>query len=245
MTAFSIVIPVHNEADNLLPLLKEINRAVTQHQDVEIICVDDCSTDNTAEVLHQTAQKMPHLQIIRLAECSGQSAGVLAGVQAARHPIIVTMDGDGQNDPADIDNLLRHFLAHGGSGNNRLVIGQRSRRQDSAWRKFSSKLANAVRNLCLGDSTPDSGCGIKVFHKEAFLELPRFNHMHRFLPILFRFQGGPVFSLSVNHRPRLNGQSHYGTLDRMTAGLLDLLGVLWLGKRTLAPKPQEIGSAHE
>ena len=224
MTDISIVIPIQNEALNLLPLLEETRSHLSVYPAAEIICVDDGSTDQTPEILQQAAGIFPELRIIRLDECSGQSPGLLAGIQAAGFPVIVTMDGDGQNDPADIPHLVGQLLAQKKLHPRPLMNGYRVRRQDSPWRTASSKMANIIRSRFLGDDTPDSGCGIKAFLREDFLISPRFNHMHRFLPALFRYSGGIVFSVTVNHRPHQHDHSHYGTMDRLTAGIVDLLG---------------------
>ncbi|WPD24322.1 MAG: glycosyltransferase [Candidatus Electrothrix scaldis] len=153
------------------------------------------------------------------------------GIKKAQASLIVTLDGDGQNDPGDIEKLVALYNEKRKNNPCCLINGYRSQRKDSGWRCFSSLFANAIRRLLLRDATPDSGCGIKAYAKETFLDLPPFNHMHRFLPALVRQQGGNVVSVEVKHRPRKSGKSHYGTLDRLFAGVIDLLGVLWLSKR--------------
>jgi dolichol-phosphate mannosyltransferase len=165
----------------------------------------------------------------------GQSAAIVTGVRAARGEWIATLDGDGQNDPADIPAMLQHAMADGGQGP-LLVAGHRTRRQDSWTKRLSSRLANRVRAALLHDATPDTGCGLKLFRREAFLEVPHFDHMHRYLPALFIRAGGRVVSVPVNHRPRVRGVSNYGTLDRLWVGLFDLVGVFWLQRRWRRPE---------
>lgn len=227
----TVVIPVHNEEANILPLLAEIRHHLDGKYAYEVIVVDDHSTDNTASVLRMSADGFAALRIIELKSRGGQSGAVLQGVLAARHQIIVTLDGDGQNDPADIDALVECYRQTSSRTPRCLIIGNRHRRRDSMWRKFTSKIANSVRGSILRDRTPDSGCGIKAFPRDFFLEFPEFDHMHRFLPALACQRGGTVVSLDVRHRPRKNGASHYGSLDRLIEGIIDLLGVVWLGHR--------------
>jgi dolichol-phosphate mannosyltransferase len=152
-------------------------------------------------------------------------------VKASRHDWIVTMDGDGQNDPADIPRLLQAAVRHPAPDRVQLVAGQRRRRADSWLRRFSSRVANATRSRLLGDRTPDTGCGLKLIRREAFLDLPYFDHVHRFLPALVQRQGGTVVLVEVNHRRRERGRSHYGIGNRLWVGIVDLLGVLWLKRR--------------
>jgi dolichol-phosphate mannosyltransferase len=231
----SVVIPVLNEENNVEPLLHELEEVLRDWQRVEVICVDDHSADGTLEVLRKRQVKYPWLRIVRHREQSGQSAAVRSGVQAARYPLIATLDGDGQNDPCDIAQLVTVYHREKRTTGPCLVIGRRLERRDAGWRRLSSLLANAVRRRLLGDDTPDSGCGIKVFSRADFLDLPSFNHMHRFVPALVHQRGGAVISVSVNHRSRTSGSSHYGTLDRLVAGIIDLAGVLWLARRAMPP----------
>jgi len=237
----SIVVPVHNEADNIVSLLDEIVIAMRPAEAYEIIYVDDGSNDQTAEVLKQALQSVKELRVIRHEHSCGQSTAIYTGVKAARYPYIATLDGDGQNDPADIP-ALYELLIHQQKdiSNLWMVAGWRNKRHDSAWRLFSSKVANAVRSGLLGDNTPDTGCGLKVFSRDKFLTLPYFDHMHRFLPALILRAGGQVISEPVNHRARSQGYSKYGTLDRLWAGLIDLLGVMWLKKRAKLAEAKEI-----
>ena len=237
----SIVIPVRNEADNIEPLLDEIVTAMNEAEAYEVIYVDDGSNDRTGLILSQALQRIVALRVIRHAFSCGQSTAVRTGVKAAKYPCIATLDGDGQNDPADIPRLYR-LLIERNNTNERLwmVAGWRNKRHDSAWKLFSSKFANTVRSALLGDNTPDTGCGLKVFFRDKFLELPYFDHMHRFLPALIIRAGGQVVSEPVNHRARTQGHSKYGTLDRLWAGITDLLGVMWLKRRSKLTKIEEI-----
>lgn len=228
----SIVVPVHNEADNISTLIAEIVKAMNGAEAYEIIYIDDGSNDDTAAVLKQELQRVEALRVIRHQRSCGQSAAVYTGVKVAKYPFIATLDGDGQNDPADIPRLYEILVQQRKSINNLwMIAGWRNKRHDSAWRLFSSKIANSVRSRLLGDNTPDTGCGLKVFLRDEFLSLPYFDHMHRFLPALILRAGGQVISEPVNHRAREHGHSKYGTLDRLWAGITDILGVMWLQKR--------------
>ncbi len=236
--AVSVVVPMLNEADNAVPLVAEIAQALAGRSDAEIVCVDDGSSDGTADQVKAAMRTTPGLRLVRHARRAGQSAAIVSGVHFARGAIVVTLDGDGQNDPADIPRLLDAWLAE--SERERLmIVGWRARRRDSAIKRLSSRIANAVRARVLGDATPDTGCGLKVFSRAAFLALPAFNHMHRFLPALMLRAGGRVRSVQVNHRPRRRGRSNYGTWDRLAAGLVDLVGVAWLGRRRLDAEARE------
>lgn len=231
----SIVVPVHNEADNIVSLIEEIVNAMRQAKAYEIIYVDDGSNDRTEAVLKQALRDFKALRVIRHQQSCGQSTAIHTGVKAANYPWIATLDGDGQNDPADIPRLYEVLTEEKAADNLWMVAGWRNKRYDSAWRLFSSKVANGVRSRLLGDNTPDTGCGLKVFSRDRFLELPYFDHMHRFLPALILRAGGHVMSEPVNHRSRTTGYSKYGTLDRLWAGLIDLAGVTWLQKRAKRP----------
>ncbi|MGZ8175425.1 MULTISPECIES: glycosyltransferase family 2 protein [Methylobacter] len=237
----SIVVPVYNEADNISALIAEIVRAMNQAEAYEIIYVDDGSNDETAAVLQQTQQSIKMLRVIHHQQSCGQSAAIYTGVKAASYPCIATLDGDGQNDPADIPRLYGVLMQQRKiSSNLWMIAGWRNKRHDSAWRLFSSKVANAVRSRLLGDNTPDTGCGLKVFLRDEFLGLPYFDHMHRFLPALILRAGGQVISEPVNHRGRVHGYSKYGTLDRLWVGIVDILGVIWLQKRAKLPEANEV-----
>ncbi|NKC29453.1 glycosyltransferase [Falsiroseomonas selenitidurans] len=232
----SIVIPMRNEGPNVLPLIAEIAAAMagTAH---EVVCVDDGSTDDTAQRLVEAAARHPVVVLRHRVSC-GQSAGVVSGVMAARAAWIATLDGDGQNDPADIPTLWARARAE--ASGDILVAGHRTKRRDSGVKRVTSRMANAVRARLLGDATPDTGCGLKVFPRALFLDLPRFDHMHRYLPALVLRAGGRVVSEPVNHRPRLRGQSNYGTLDRLAVSIADLLGVIWLQRRWKRPVAERV-----
>ena len=235
----SIVIPVCNEAENVAPLALEIQAALTATGPFEIIFVDDGSTDATVTAVESIrAARVPEIRLLRHARRCGQSSAVHTGVREARAEWIVTLDGDGQNDPADIPALLNALSARESSarekeidGELRLIMGNRTTRKDTWLRRLSSRVANAVRRRMLNDGTPDTGCGIKLFHRATFLELPRFNHMHRFLPALFQRAGSRVISVPVHHRPRTTGISKYGVRNRLFVGITDLFGVMWLIRR--------------
>ncbi|UFN51453.1 glycosyltransferase family 2 protein [Roseomonas sp. OT10] len=226
---------MRNEGPNVAPLVAEIAAALADVPH-EIVCVDDGSTDDTSARLRAAAAAGFAVRGLRHAVSCGQSAGVVTGVRAARAPWIATLDGDGQNDPADIPRLWQRAQAE---GDRTLVAGWRTTRKDTAVKRVSSRVANGVRARLLGDATPDTGCGLKVFSRALFLELPPFDHMHRFLPALVLRQGGRVVSEPVNHRPRTRGVSNYGTLDRLAVGLVDLLGVMWLQRRWKRPRIEE------
>ncbi|HEV2549069.1 MAG TPA: glycosyltransferase family 2 protein [Stellaceae bacterium] len=226
----SVVIPVRNEAPNIAPLVHEIAAALEGALDYEIVYVDDGSADDTAAAVSALARATPRLRLIRHRRSFGQSTAIRTGVKAARAPWIATLDGDGQNDPADIPRLWQ-MAKTAPSEPPLLVAGLRARRRDSAVKRLSSRIANAVRRALLGDGTPDSGCGLKLFPRALYLELPFFDHNHRFLPALVRRAGGRVLSVPVNHRPRERGRSNYGTLDRLFVGIVDLVGVMWLMRR--------------
>jgi len=227
---FSVVVPVCNEEENVEPLAREIDAAM-HALSYEMIFVDDGSTDDTAAVLAKLKTSLPALRVLRHSFRSGQSAAVASGVRAARAPWIATLDGDGQNDPADIARLIATRDSPEGRGV-RLFMGNRTAsRKDTAFRRLQSRIANGVRSGLLGDGTPDTGCGIKLFSREVFMDLPRFDHMHRFLPALFQRQGARVVSVPVSHRARTRGTSKYGMLNRLWVGIVDMVGVMWLRRR--------------
>jgi dolichol-phosphate mannosyltransferase len=227
---YSVVVPVCNEAENVEPLAREIEVAM-QGRAYEMVFVDDGSTDDTAMVLLRLKSSLPALRVLRHSFRSGQSAAVASGVRGARGKWIATLDGDGQNDPADIPGLIAARDRPENRGV-QLFMGDRSAtRKDSAFRRLQSSIANSVRSSLLGDGTPDTGCGIKLFVRDTFMELPRFDHMHRFLPALFQRHGSRVVSVPVSHRPRTRGTSKYGMLNRLWVGIVDILGVMWLRRR--------------
>ncbi len=230
----SVVVPVRNEQGNIIPLIDEISGALGSLA-FEIVYVDDASTDATASVLAECAKKYPALRIVTHQAAFGQSAAIASGIKAARATVIATIDGDGQNDPADIPRLL---AVYNQADDNAmlLVAGLRAERKDTWIKRISSRIANLVRRRLLHDDTPDTGCGLKVFSRSTFMEIPHFDHMHRFLPALMLRQGGRVVSVTVNHRHRRSGVTKYGLFDRLWVGIIDLFGVIWLMKRGLAPK---------
>ena len=230
----SVVIPVKNEAENLAPLIAEIHAALDGLVQYEIVYVDDGSTDDSAERLARIRRDDPVLRLVRHAKSCGQSTAVRTGVKAARGRWVATLDGDGQNDPADIPNLWRLALT-AEPGRPAIFCGHRAKRRDTLVKRFSSRFANGLRSRLLGDATPDTGCGLKLFARATFLELPYFDHMHRYLPALVLRAGGTVVSVKVNHRPRERGKSNYGTLDRALVGIVDLFGLMWLQRRAKVP----------
>jgi dolichol-phosphate mannosyltransferase len=227
---FSVVVPVCNEAENVEPLAREIDAALN-NRSYEMIFVDDGSTDETASILKKLKSSLPALRVLSHSFRSGQSAAVASGVRAARAPWVATLDGDGQNDPADIPKLIAARDAPEGRGVQLFMGNRKASRKDTAFRKLQSNVANGVRSSLLGDGTPDTGCGIKLFSRDVFMDLPRFDHMHRFLPALFQRHGARVISVPVSHRPRMRGTSKYGMLNRLWVGIVDIGGVMWLRRR--------------
>ena len=239
----SVVVPVMDEADNIAPLVREIAGALEGRVAFEIVYVDDGSSDASFEQLKELARAFPMLRARRHATRRGQSAAILSGVKVARAQLVATLDGDGQNDPADIPTLLERYRAY--SGQRPLMLaGQRTRRQDSWLKRTASLIANGVRTRALGDRTPDTGCGLKLFPRDVFLSFPAFDHMHRFLPALMLRAGGHVESVPVHHRARARGVSKYGIWDRLLVGLADLRGVAWLMRRRLSAEiAEDIGGS--
>jgi glycosyltransferase involved in cell wall biosynthesis len=224
----SVVVPVKDEAANVGPLAREIAAALAPEKPHEIIFIDDGSRDDTAKSLVALKQEIPALRVLRHGRNLGQSRGIRTGALAARGDIIITLDGDGQNDPADIPKLLRVLEAEPCVG---LVSGVRVKRRDTASRRLASRLGNGVRQWLLKDGAADTGCGLKAIRREAFLALPYFDHLHRYLIALVQREGWQVRFVPVNHRPRLAGRSKYTNLGRMAVSVNDLLGVRWLLKR--------------
>jgi dolichol-phosphate mannosyltransferase len=232
----SVVVPVFNEMESITDLLQEISTVLANHPDYhakyEIIVIDDASTDGTVDALRAyRAAQSDALRILQHHYNYGQSTAIYTGVHAARAPWIVTLDGDGQNDPTDIPKLLAARDQHATQSDIQMICGFRKQRRDSFMKRLSSKVANTVRSSLLRDATPDTGCGLKLFSRSAFLQLPYFDHMHRFLPALIQRGGGKTISVDVNHRPRTRGVSKYGFHNRLWVGLVDLCGVAWLQRR--------------
>lgn len=234
----SVVVPVRNEAGNVAPLIAEIEAALAGTTPFEIIYVDDGSTDATGATLDMLMAGRPHLRVLAHVRSCGQSAAVRTGVRAARAPVVVTLDGDGQNDPAFIPAMAARLEAEGPSCG--LVQGQRLGRKDTGFKKFQSRIANKVRAAILRDETRDTGCGLKCFRREAYLALPYFDALHRFMPALVKREGYRVALHDVVDRPRHSGTSNYGFFDRLWVGIVDLAGVRWLiSRRRNVPQSSE------
>lgn len=225
----SVVIPVYNESGNLQPLIEEIESTLACRMRFEVVVVDDGSSDNTAAEAADLAQHRAWLRVETHEQNLGQSAAIHRGVEAAHAPIIAVLDGDGQNDPADIPTLFAVLYLTGDA----MAVGERRTRRDTWHRRISSRIANKFRASLLHDGIADTGCGLKVFNRADFLQLPAFDHMHRFLPVLMQNRGHRVRSVPVNHRPRRHGRSKYGINNRLWTGMVDLLGVMWLQRRRL------------
>lgn len=239
---YSVVVPVLNEAGNVQPLIEEIVAALAGlagGPTYEIIYVNDGSCDGTAEDLDQAVRSCPALRVFDHQQSAGQSQALITGVANAEGEWIITLDGDGQNDPADIPKLIaardEAVAQEPGYAERFLYVGHRRYRHDSLARRYQSWLANDIRGWLLGDHTPDSGCGLKVFRRDVFLTLPRFDALHRFLPALVIRAGGRVVSVQVSHRPRTRGKSKYGFWRRLGLGVVDLIGVMWLRMRHTSP----------
>ena len=230
----SVVIPIYNEEGNIINLIDELIPIVDKIGG-EIIIVDDNSNDASRDLILKKKNNV-NIEILLLqhAKQYGQSAGLLTGIKAAKNDLIVTLDGDGQNDPKDITSMLKVWEDNN-ENSYLLVIGHRQYRQDNWSRRYASLMAKRFRKFILKDSTPDSGCGIKVFSRNLFLSLPYFDHIHRFLPALTRRHGGSVISHIVSHRNRSSGVSKYSNWQRFRVGLIDLYGVSWLIKRSSFP----------
>jgi dolichol-phosphate mannosyltransferase len=224
----SVVVPVRNEAGNVAPLIDEIARAMAALAPFEIIYVNDGSSDGTAAELRALAKQLPFLRIVEHAVSCGQSAAVRSGATFAQAPIVVTLDGDGQNDPAFLPALVAAIEQDPAIG---LVAGQRVGRKATGFKKLQSRIANTVRGAVLRDGTRDTGCGLKAVRRDVFLALPYFDGLHRFLPALIRREGYGIAYVDVVDRERLHGTSNYGMWDRLWVGILDLMGVWWLIRR--------------
>jgi glycosyltransferase involved in cell wall biosynthesis len=230
--AVSVVVPVRNEAGNIAPLVAEIAKALAKQWRFEVVYVNDGSNDGTDAELKRLMTQHAWLRCVRHKQSCGQSAAVRTGVAVARAPVVVTLDGDGQNDPAFIPALIRALDAGDAKGPRiGLVAGQRVGRKASGFKKLQSRIANAVRGAVLRDGTRDTGCGLKAFHRDVFLSLPYFDGLHRFLPALVRREGYGIGYVDVVDRPRAHGVSNYGMWDRLWIGILDLAGVWWLIRR--------------
>jgi glycosyltransferase involved in cell wall biosynthesis len=224
---FSVVLPVYNEQDNLETLFAEIRRAAdSTGRPWEAVFVDDCSTDRSLGIIRELAERHPEVRYVAFAQNRGQSAAFCAGFDAADSQVVVTMDSDLQNDPADIPKMLAAF-----GDECEMVIGWRAKRKDTLVKRLSSKIANAIRDWFTDDGVHDTGCSLKVMRADMLGRLPRFRNMHRYFPILMKMQGARIREVKVNHRQRFSGVSKYGTLDRALAGIYDLIGVQWLIKR--------------
>ncbi|MEA2953354.1 MAG: dolichol-phosphate mannosyltransferase [Alphaproteobacteria bacterium] len=241
--AVSVVVPVRNEAGNIAPLVNEIAAALDGRWNFEVVYVNDGSSDGSESELLRLMASRPWLRQIRHATSCGQSAAVRSGAAAARALIVVTLDGDGQNDPAFIPALVQALID--GTPRVGLIAGQRVGRRATGFKKFQSRVANAVRNAILKDGTRDTGCGLKAFRREIFLNLPYFDGLHRFLPALVKREGYDVGYVDVIDRPRGHGVSNYGLWDRLWVGILDLAGVWWLiRRRKRVPDISEVPDAH-
>jgi dolichol-phosphate mannosyltransferase len=225
----SIVVPVRNEAENIGPLIEEIAAALDGRWPYEIIYVNDGSTDATAERLATVMKQRKNLRQLQHATSTGQSAAVRSGVRAAHGAIVATLDGDGQNNPVFLPDLIA-AIEKGGEHVG-LVAGQRVGRRDTGFKKFQSRVANGIRNGILHDGTRDTGCGLKAFRRDVFLMMPYFDGLHRFLPALVRREGYEIAYVDVIDRPRRSGVSNYGFFDRLWIGIMDLAGVWWLIRR--------------
>ncbi len=240
MVEVSIVIPAKNEAENIPALLDGIAAAFADGPEHEVIVVDDGSTDAMPELVRARMAEQQNLRLVRHDVSGGQSAAVHSGVLAARGEFVCTLDGDGQNPPEELPKLIAPLLADR-AGVIGIVAGQRVGRQDTWSKKLASRLANAIRARALKDGTRDTGCGLKAFRRDAFLRLPFFNHMHRYLPALFARDGWQVAHVDVSHRPRGAGRSNYNNLQRGFVGAIDLVGVMWLLRRRKRARPTEVG----
>ncbi len=225
----SVVVPVRNEAGNVAPLVAEIAAALDGRWRYEVVYVNDGSSDGTEAELRSLKAQHPWLRSLRHAQSCGQSAALRSGVAMARASIVVTLDGDGQNNPAFLPQLIEALQS--GAPRVGLVAGQRVGRKATGFKKFQSRVANGVRSTILRDGTRDTGCGLKAFQRDLFLALPYFDGLHRFLPALVKREGYAIGYVDVVDRPRLHGVSNYGFWDRLWIGIMDLFGVWWLIRR--------------
>ena len=234
---FSLVIPLHNEEENIPFLIKELEEVLPSIGPFEVIAVDDGSTDKTFDLLIKEKKEgnRPWLRIIKLKRCYGQSGALSAGFDLARGRYLCMMDGDMQNDPRDLKKMIEILMR----GEADVVSGVRQKRMDSFSRKISSKIANSIRDFITGEKVIDSACGIKAFKREAWKDIPRLNSMHRFMPTLFRMRGLKVLHIPVNHRPRKAGKAKYGIRNRAIRGLIDSFGIRWLKSRYVSPEVEK------
>lgn len=230
MPLISVVVPAYDEAENVGRLAAQIDAAIGDMA-YEMIFIDDASKDNTRAVLHALKADYPALRALAHRSNAGQSRGIRTGVMAARGGIIATLDSDGQNDPADIPKLYRQLTRPDAPQGLSMVGGQRAKRQDSQAKKIASRIGNGIRQRLLKDQATDTGCGLKLFTREAFLRLPYFDHMHRYIPALMLREGYEIEFCDVNHRPREFGTSKYTNFGRLRVSIADLRGVMWLNRR--------------
>lgn len=239
MDKLSVVIPVYNEQDNIKKLVTEILNELCHIRQLEVVIVDDCSTDDTRTISQSICEELSKVTYVRHKKNSGQSAAVYSGVRQAKHPVIATLDGDGQNPPKEIMKLINAYQNTIRHKEKTLFAGHRQNRKDSWTKLISSRIANRIRKSLLKDDCPDSGCGLKLFHKNTFLLLPHFNHMHRFLPALYKRNNFQVINVAIHHQAREFGTSKYNTWGRLKVGIVDLFGVAWLARRTCFPEIAE------
>ncbi len=235
----SVVVPVYNEQDNIKAMCEQICSALQDQFDFEVILVNDGSTDNTRKVFEMLGGAFEPVRMIHHPRNVGQSSGLCTGIMAARGSLVVTLDGDLQNDPADIPKLMQ-ILSQQPQESHYLIAGHRTNRKDTWFRRFSSRVANRIRSRLLKDNCPDTGCSLKLFRRDDYLILPQFNHMHRYLPALFARIGVKIINVPVNHRPRVAGESKYGLGNRLWVGIMDILGVRWLIKRNTGLTAMEL-----
>jgi len=235
----SVVVPIFNEEDNIEGLVYEICNSLN-NLNFEVILVDDNSSDNSLKILKKIKKNNSRVRVIKHSSNYGQSFAVRSGVKFSKSKWIATLDGDGQNDPKDIPKLYKVLIEKNIKCKDTLIAGHRVKRRDSLLKIFSSKYANKLRSRILKDQVPDTGCGLKLFSKDFFLDLPSFNHMHRYIPALFISRGGQVISIEVGHRPRIKGNSKYGFNNRFWVGIRDILGVRWLQKRSKSIISKEV-----
>ena len=245
ITELSLVVPMYNEEENVEPLLKEIDQALrSSFKNFEIIIIDDASTDQTVNKLLNLKKAIPELRVLRHEKNSGQSRAVITGIKQAQYAWVATLDGDGQNNPMDIPKLAQAVSdprSNPSLSSWVLIAGHRAHRKDTRLKKISSKIANKIRGSLLKDQCPDTGCGLKLFPKALFMNLPQFKNMHRFLPALARREDALIINIKISHRERMRGVSKYGVMNRLFVGIVDLLGVMWLVRRPSRALCKELG----